>query len=135
MRAFGLVLTLVTCACLGKGGAPTTKSANAGSGSGSGSNGLPPPPPQGQQGPTCESAISNSMNLTVQAAADADRADLKTKMDAAKPKMIAACHEDQWSPALLDCLDKARSDAATGKCTDLLTPAQQDGVARRLNGT
>lgn len=133
MRAFGLVLTLVVCACLSKtGNTPSKNVANAGHGSGS--NGLPPPPPQGPQGPTCESAITNSMNLSVQAAADADRPDLKTKMDAAKPKMIASCHEDQWSPALLDCLDKARTDAATGKCTDLLTPAQQDGVTRRLNG-
>ncbi len=48
--------------------------------------------------------------------------------------MIAACHEDKWSPALLECLDKARDDAATGKCTELLTPAQQDGVTRRMSG-
>lgn len=133
MRSIGLILTLVICACTPKGGASTTKT--AGAGSGSGSNGLPPPPPPGQQGPTCESAITNSMTLALAAASDADRPDLKTKLDAAKPKMVAACHEDQWSAALLECLDKARDDAATGKCTELLTPAQQDGVTRRLSAS
>ena len=129
MRSIGLLLTLVICACAPKtGGAPSTKTA----GTGSGSNGLPPPPPPGQTGPTCESAIANSMTLAVQAAPDSERAALKAKMDSAKPTMLAACHEDQWSAALLECLDKARDDASTGKCYDLLTPAQQDGVKRRL---
>jgi hypothetical protein len=134
MRSIGLLLTLVVmlCACPKKGGAPSTNVANAGNGS----NGLPPPPPPGgAQGPTCESAIAHSMTLAVQAAPDAERDALKTKMDAAKTTMVAACHEDKWSVALLECLDKARDDASTGKCYDLLTPAQQDGVKRRLEAS
>lgn len=131
MRSIGLLLTLVICACSPKGGGASTTAKTAGAGSGS--NGLPPPPPpQVQQGPTCESAIANSMNLALSAAPDSERAALKTKMDAAKATMLTACHEDKWSTALLDCLDKARDDASTGKCYDLLTPAQQDGVKRRL---
>ena len=131
MRSLGLVLTRMLSACTKTGNTPATKTAVAGSGS----NVLPPAPPQAQQGPTCESAITNSMALALQASGDADRADMKVKLDAAKPKMITACHEDQWTPALLDCLDKARDDAATGKCTDLLTPAQQEGVTRRLSAS
>ncbi|MBL9014255.1 MAG: hypothetical protein JNL83_08760 [Myxococcales bacterium] len=132
MRSIGLLLTLMVmlCACT-KGGTPATKTGQAGSGS----NGLPPPPPPGQQGPTCESAITHSMALAIQAAPEAERDALKTKMDAAKTTMIAACHEDAWSAALLECLDKARDDASTGACYDLLTPAQQDGVKRRLDAT
>jgi hypothetical protein len=135
MRSIVLVLTLVVMlgACPKRGGAPTKSLANAGSGSGS--NGLPPPPPSTQQGPTCESVIAHSMTLAIQAAPDAERDALKAKMDAAKTTMVTACHEDKWSAALLECLDKARDDASTGKCYDLLTPAQQDGVKRRLEAS
>ena len=133
MRSIGFVLTLMVCfACSPKKGG-TSPSTTAGAGSGS--NGLPPPPPGMQQGPTCESAIAHSMTLAIQAAPDAERDALKTKMDAAKTTMVAACHEDKWSTALLECLDKARDDASTGKCYDLLTPAQQDGVKRRLEAS
>jgi hypothetical protein len=134
MRIVGIVLTLVICACLPKsGGAPSNKTAGTGS---SGSNSLPPPPPStGPSGPTCESAIQSSMTLAIQAAGDDNREALRAQLDAARPKMIAACHEDAWSPQLLECLDKARTDAATGTCTDLLTPAQQEGVTRRLAGS
>jgi len=130
MRSIGLLLTLVICcACSPKqGSSPPTNIA----GTTTGSNGLPPPPPSTQQGPTCESAIAHSMTLAIQAAPDAERDALEAKMDAAKATMVAACHEDKWSAALLDCLDKARDDASTGKCYDLLTPAQQEGVKRRL---
>ena len=133
MRSIGLLLTLVVMlgACAKKGGTPAGNIANAGSGSG----GLPPPPPSSQQGPTCESAIAHSMALAIQATPADERDRLKPKMDAAQASMITACHEDQWSAALLDCLDKARDDASTGKCYDLLTPAQQDGVKRRLQAS
>ncbi|MBA3458744.1 MAG: hypothetical protein H0T46_02205 [Deltaproteobacteria bacterium] len=131
MRTVGFALTLMICACMPKkGGAPN----RSGTGS-TGSQDLPPaPPPSGPAGPTCESAIASSMTLSIQAASDENRDALRAQLDAARPKMIAACHEDAWSQQLLDCLDKARTDAATGTCTDLLTPAQQDGVKRRLDG-
>lgn len=129
-----IVLTLVTAACMSKG-SNTPQSGQSGSGS-NGSASLPPPPQTAaHQGPTCESAIANSMTLTIAAASDAERDQVRTQLDGAKPKMIAACHEDKWSADLLDCLDKARTDAATGTCTDLLTPAQQQGVQKRLTGS
>jgi hypothetical protein len=133
MRTVGFVLTLMICACAPKGsGVPSSKTAGTGS---NGPKGLPPPPPSGPSGPTCESAIQNSNTLSIQAASEANRETLRTQLDAARPKLIAACHEDAWSAQLLDCLDKARTEEATGKCTDLLTPAQQDGVTKRLAGS
>ena len=133
MRTVGFVLTLVICACAPKGGGtPSNKTAGAGS---NGPKGLPPPPPGGPTGPTCESAIQNSITLSVQAASDDTRDSLRAQLDTAKPKMIAACHEDAWSAQLLDCLDKARTEEASGTCTDLLTPAQQDGVRRRITSS
>ena len=129
MRTLGMLLTLMIVACAPK--APSTSSTTTGSKP----KGLPPPPVAvASQGPTCESAIANSMTLSLAAAADADRDKLRAQLDGAKPKMLAACHEDAWSPALLDCLDKARSDAATGTCTEFLTPAQQEAVGKRLAG-
>ncbi len=120
-----IALTLMLAACGGKSTTTTTTTATT---STIPQTNAPPP-----SGPTCESAIGNSMTLTIAAATDAEREQMRTQLDAAKPKMITACHEDAWSVQLLACLDKARTDADTGTCTELLTPAQQAGVQKRLS--
>lgn len=122
MRALAIAVTLA-CACAKP--APSSPHASA-------PIAPPPAPPPAPPAATCESAIASSAALTLAATNEAEREDMRVKLDAAKPKMIVACHEDQWSQQLLDCLDHARTDAETGPCTNLLTPAQQEGVTRRL---
>ena len=124
----GIVVALLIAAC-----APTKQAAPA-KPPGPKSQQPPPPPPVASKDPTCESAVDNSMSLSLAAAADADRPALTTQLDTARPKLVASCHEDHWSPKLLACLESARTDSATGACTDFLTPAQQEGVQKRLQG-
>ncbi len=95
----------------------------------------PTPPAQPAQ-LACEPVLRKAADVATQnAAASGDanaQAAAKQQVDVSLPVMISSCNEDGWSQQLLTCLDEAKTEPESGKCTELLTPEQTEKVTTRL---
>jgi hypothetical protein len=84
---------------------------------------------------TCESAISGAIDRMVADASGHMPASASENMKRVVPQMktviAAACTEDKWAPAVITCIDHARTKQELDACDAQLTPAQKVSERKR----
>lgn len=84
---------------------------------------------------TCETAIGGAIDRMVADATGHMPASASANMKRVVPQMklviTAACTEDKWAPAVITCLDHARTKRELDECDAQLTPAQKVSERKR----
>lgn len=108
---------------------------------GGGTKAAPPPEPPpvvvAKAGPTCESAVVKSIEVSLAnpppaATPEADVEEWRTSTKAMHDPLLAACTEDKWTPEVIACMDTAATIEAGATCAEKLTNEQIEGVVRRV---
>ena len=84
--------------------------------------------------PDCASAISGAIDRMVEDAKNMPpnaAANVARVVPIMKQTITAACVEDKWPPAVIACLDKARTKDELDACDKQLTPQQRLAEHRR----
>lgn len=86
---------------------------------------------------TCETAVDKSIEINLAIVQDPKlpldvvAADHERTKSLREP-MLSACTDDAWSESALACMTTASTAAQIDECSVLLTPAQIEGIGRRV---
>jgi len=88
-----------------------------------------------KKAPTCESAVAGAIDRMVADASGHMPANVSANLARVVPQMktviTAACTEDKWAPAVVACIDHARTKQELDACDSQLTPAQRASERKR----